>query len=413
MHLTGGVHHACVQQSQVSRHQGGTLASEVMFRPRKRRLTSFTLATASLSSTSNSPAKDIPFNSFSNVQTAPVHLRTFQPTASDTNTFDAAPTFAPPRKKNLLEWIFPFLADGTTSLVAPATSDALGPSNNPALFPQRQATGGLLSHVHQNSHPPKDQPRSTVSNTNPQDSRDTFATSTSSASTNHPVPPWSSWKHWKKISLDFYIRLLDTPQYSRLRLKQTIAPLPIIKLKPVMDLAYRGPDKSPLTMHMDVKILDCIKYRVHTDGSSHLQVRARAPMSDPRFTMDVIYERQLGTALDSVKITFRALDVAFLKAPSPGFGCKFPIRFNNGIKATIRVKKFIDRTHDIASAASRTPKISRRTHPVAPKSRKPRQDVRLGPGERSTRHLQNPSTGSLGIYGPIGIDIKLRCLEYR
>lgn len=225
----------------------------------------------------------------------------------------------------------------------------------------------------------------------------------------HRFPSWSSWKDWKKVTLDVYLRLTDRPIHTRLRLKQTIALLPVFKLKPVIDIAYRGPGVPPVSMHLDVKLLDCVKYRVRPDGKATLQVRAKAPLSDPRFCMDVIYERDLATALESVKISFRALDVAFLKAPGFGAGIKYPIRFANGVKSTLRVKKFLVDGRKIAMERGR----GKQRRPLATKAKRDAELQNARFGAQGVQAQIARGAQRFGIEGPIGVDVKFRCLEYR
>ena len=193
-----------------------------------------------------------------------------------------------------------------------------------------------------------------------------------------------------------------------MRLKQTVALLPVVKLKPVMDLGYRGPDAPPFAMHLDIKLLDCIKYRVRPDGNAFLQVRAKAPLADPRFRMDVLYQRDLATSLETVKISFRMLDVAFLKAPGIGAGFKYPIRFDNGIKTTLRVKKYL--------VESKQPKSTgrKRSRPMATRAKGKSHSRGGAPGDASPMHHQMETLrNQYRIEGPMGVDIKFRCLEYR
>lgn len=141
-------------------------------------------------------------------------------------------------------------------------------------------------------------------------------------------------------------------------------------------------------MHLTVKLLDCIKYRVFQDGRSLIQVRARAPLSDPRFEMDVIYERLLSPSpSESVRITFRMLDLAFFKMPGLGAGIKIPVQFARGVKGVLRVKKYLrlDQTPPVRETLLRK-RLAR------PHAKKP---------------------GWLGVAGPMGLDVKLRFLEYR
>lgn len=192
-----------------------------------------------------------------------------------------------------------------------------------------------------------------------------------------------------------------------MRLKQTVAVLPVLKLKPVIDFTYRGPDLPPVAMHLDIKLLDCFKYRLRQDGSSTFQVRAKAPLSDPRFLVDVVYERDLQTAAESVKLSFRALEVAFLKAPGFGTGIKFPVRFANGIKSTIRVKKYLTINGQVGNrTVVNQPLLARRSDHHARGHR--------GRLDKSSVRTHGTSTKShLGIVGPTGVDLKVRCLEFR
>lgn len=269
-------------------------------------------------------------------------------------------------------------------------SSLLGTGGRQSVFPPKKATSGLLAT------PPGDAPDDgPVPAVNTLDATDAGASTGSDG---------GFWRDWKKVTLDVYVRLLDRPRDTRVRLKQTVALLPILKLKPVIDLAYRGPSQPPVSMHLDVKALGCIKYRVRQDGSQTLQVRARAPLADPRFLMDVVYERNLATSLDSVKLSFRGMGVGFLKAPRFGAGCKVPIRFDNGVKSTIRVKKFL--FNETAKPARKKPGRGRTMQP-SPAPR-PWYGQAPAPGARQ----QGAAAPRFGIFGPAGVDIKFRCFEY-
>lgn len=311
-----------------------------------------------------------------------------QPAAPSTSGLNQAEAPSPPKGP------FSFLRDGRQSL-RDGKSPFLGRDGKSSLFPPQRATGGLFGAP---EPAPEPAPAPAPAPLEPASKPPTPAART------HRFPSWESWKDWKKISLDLCVRLVDRPRETRVRLKQTVALLPVVKLKPVIDLGFRGEAKPPVAMHLDVKLLDCLKYRVRADGSAAVQVRARAPLSDPRFVMDVVYERELASALETVKISFRALDVAFLKAPGFGAGVKFPIRFDGGIKSTVRVKKFLE----IGEAASQSSTGRRR--------------ALVGKGQRATSRYANRETqrasgqrgaSKFGISGPSGVDIKLRCLEYR
>ncbi|PXF43882.1 hypothetical protein BWQ96_06348 [Gracilariopsis chorda] len=219
-------------------------------------------------------------------------------------------------------------------------------------------------------------------------------------------PSTSTWRDWKKVSIDLYFRLTDNPRNSRLRLKQTLALLPIFKLKPIIDLSYRGPNTTPIAMRLDVKLIDCVKYMVRADGDSVLQVRAKAPLSDPRFIMDVTYERNLASSVDTVKISFRAMDLAFLKAPGLGFGFKYPVRFDNGIKVTIGAKKYLGRTANAPHQVNRAVRHTQEKGQLS--SRKGRQSARS-----SESPYQTARKTLFHLHGPTAIDVKIRCLEYR
>lgn len=221
-----------------------------------------------------------------------------------------------------------------------------------------------------------------------------------------PKPSTLTWRDWKKISIDLYLRLTDNPRNSRLRLKQTLAVLPIFKLKPIIDLRYRGPNTTPVVMRLDVKFVDCVKYMVRADGDSVLQVRAKAPLSDPRFIMDVTYERNLASFVETIKISFRAMDIAFLKAPGPGFGFKYPVRFGNGVKITIGAKKYLGSTATAPHQVNRTGRRAQEKQQVGSRSRRQNNHSSESPYQAARKAL-------VQIHGPTAIDVKVRCLEYR
>lgn len=233
--------------------------------------------------------------------------------------------------------------------------------------------------------------------------------------------PWS-FRSWKKFTLDFYVRLLDRPQDSRFRLKQTIALLPFLKLKPTVDFSANPTWLSPVRMRLDIKFLGCFKYRVRQDGSSFVIVRARTPLADPRFALDVVYVRDLLDSVDSVKLTFRALDIAFLKAPRFGAGCKIPVNFSSGVKSTIRVKKFLlressssSREKDPRGNASRSVRDHRSVNRSVQEQQRSRGDMQRQPraASRSRPRISRKNLeGAPGIYGPAGIDVKTRLWEF-
>lgn len=320
------------------------------------------------------------------------------------NSNPEVPRSSSGKRWNPLRSLFGFLRDGTQSL-SDGTSSFLGNKQSTSVLHRTRPTGGLLSDRTPETTHLQDEIQlgpSLPETTNP-------TTSPSVREPGHTFPSWSTWKDWKKLSLDLYFRIVDSPQQSRVRVKQTIALLPVVKLKPVIDFAYRGPGLPPVAMHLDVKLLDCIKYRVRPDGTSTIQVRTKSPLSDPRFAMDVLYERDNVTKVETVKIAFRALNVAFLKAPGFMFGMKFPIRFNNGIKAVVRIKKHV---HPVSQRSSWRNKghgqpgnmpsssIFRRNPETERKSKSSKQDY--GQWKLPMR-----------VDGPMGLDVKLRCLEYR
>lgn len=233
--------------------------------------------------------------------------------------------------------------------------------------------------------------------------------------------PWSL-RSWKKFTLDFYVRLLDRPRDSRFRLKQTVALLPFLKLKPTVDISATPAWQSPVRMRLDVKLLGCLKYRVRQDGSSFVLVRARAPLADPRFAMDVLYVRDLADSSDSVKLTFRALDIAFLKAPRFGAGCKIPINFSSGIKSTIRVKKYLLQESGNGGMGKSSRSNARGNAKGFSDANRGRNDERvestgtsrqLRSGKRTNNwNIRMNNDSQLGVYGPAGIDIKTRLWEF-
>lgn len=290
---------------------------------------------------------------------------------------------------------FNFLRDGTRSL-RNGTSKLFGGKGQTSILAPQKAAGGLFGSSDEQPEPDEDASDATAPTPAEQPT-----------TRKHSFPSWSTWKDWKKISLDFYVRLVDRPKDTRVRLKQTVAVLPIFKLKPVIDFTYRGPNQPPVSMHLDVKLLDCFKYRLRQDGSSTFQVRAKAPLSDPRFLIDVVYERDLQTAEESVKISLRALEVAFLKAPGFGTGVKFPIRFDNGIKSTIRVKKYLTVNGQVGNATLGNQPLLAGNVEQSANGRKRRF------GRSSLRSNETPRKPQLGVVGPSGVDLKVRCLEYR
>lgn len=341
----------------------------------------------------------MPFRRYALAQTSladpiPLHVSTSSPNQS---TRIASSNLQPesPQQPSSFNWSpFSFLRDGTRSL-RDGTSQIFGGKGQTSILAPQKAVGGLFGSNDEQTDSDED-----ISNLT------TLTPAEQSAKRKHSFPSWTTWRDWKKISLDFYIRLVDRPKDTRIRLKQTVAVLPIFKLKPVIDFTYRGPNQPPVAMHLDVKLLDCFKYRLRQDGSSTFQVRAKAPLSDPRFVIDVIYEKDLRTAADSVKISLRALEVSFLKAPGFGTGVKFPIRFDNGIKSTIRVKKYLTVNGQVGNATvGNRPLLARNAEHSA--------NGRKGRHWKLMRPHETPRKPQLGVAGPSGVDLKLRCLEYR
>lgn len=281
---------------------------------------------------------------------------------------------------------FRFLRDGTRKLGGSST--LLPNTGRSALFKTPQPTKSIFE-------PSAQQPSETMS---PADASQQGAATTA---------PQSTWRNWKKVTFDLYIRLLDRPSQTRVRLKQTLAPLPMAKLKPVIDLGYNGPQAPPVAMHLDVKLLNCLKYRLRPDGAAYFQVRVKTPLPDPRFVMDVTYQHDMQTALDTVKLSFRCLDIAFLKAPRFGGEIKFPIRFESGVKSTLRVKKFIlpERKfgHSRSSRVEHAAPSSNGIASLINRFLRPAQ-----PSATPDRQLQR-----FEFSGPMGMDVKLRCLEFR
>ncbi|CAN8063400.1 unnamed protein product [Agarophyton chilense] len=287
-------------------------------------------------------------------------------------------------------------------------------SRSRAMFPTQEATGGFLRRLRFGDtaiQKDSDAPSSTQQNkvSGPSGSEEQFQNKNDSkkGTTKHSFPSWSTWKDWKKISIDLYLRLTDDPRNARVRLKQTLALLPIAKIKPIIDLGYRSPNQSPISMRLDFKILDCVKYIFQPDGKSILQVRTKAPLSDPRFVMDIIYERELKSSVDTVKIAFRALDIAFLKAPGFGFGFIFPLRFENGIKVTVGTKKYLGNITGSQHVLNRDPSLREENQHT--RRRKPSKSV-SGSLQTSSSSQRKPW---FHIHGPNKIDVKIRCLEYR
>lgn len=300
------------------------------------------------------------------------------------------------RPQNIIDHFFNFFQD--RSFLSESKSPLLGPADRPSLFQPKQADGGLL----RSTLPPYSE--------TPDPSPD----QTDHPSAIDPESPKSSWKNWKKITVDIYFRLAQPATHSRVRLKQTIALLPILKIKPVIDLVYRP--EAPMSMHLDIKLLDAIKYRFHSDGYSFLEIRARAPLSDPRFMMDVVYQRDLQTASDSVKLSFRALGVAFLKAPNPGFGVKIPVSFDNGIKTTVRVKQFL--VQDSQDTVGHGTRHRNERAKVVSRNQVSRYGNSSNKNQSQMAAIRRKRIGNappprLRLEGPIGIDVKIRCLEYR
>lgn len=234
--------------------------------------------------------------------------------------------------------------------------------------------------------------------------------------------PWSL-KNWKRFSLDMYVRIVEKPSEARLRVKQTIAVLPFLKLKPCVDMSFDPSWTAPVRMRLDVKMFDFFKYRVLPDGSSMIQVRARAPLADPRLLVDVVYDRALSTGTDSVRVTLRGLDLVFFKAPQLGAGCKVPVQFANWLKSTIRVKKYVhDSSDDIKEFGTASMGRTRRRQNAQPDrshtdrrpwfDRRPSQDHGRGGSRGATRNPNRDEDGRRWrLHGPAGVDVKLRLWE--
>lgn len=281
----------------------------------------------------------------------------------------------------------------------PRKSHLLGSDGRTALFKPGAPSGGIIAPMARKAVTEKTpEEEKFISSDTTADQSDMAQTAPAEDGTESQrtgrFPAWKDWKNWKKVTLDVYIRLVDRPRDTRIRVKQTLAILPMLKVKPVIDFGFGGPDRPGLGMHLDVKMLDCVKYRVRMDGSSLVQVRVRGPMRDPRFMMDVVYERELGRgAKERVKMSLRMLDVGFFKMPGLGAGVKVPVRFNGGVKGTLRVKKFFKVGDDDGTVLSR--EVGKR-----------------GEGYYGVGRVGNRKP-MFGISGPTGVDIKLRCLEYR
>lgn len=129
-------------------------------------------------------------------------------------------------------------------------------------------------------------------------------------------------------------------------------------------------------------------------------------MSDPRFMLDIVYAKDFTSNKESVKISFRALDVAFLKAPRLGAGFKVPIRLGNGIKTTLLVKKFLSPDEHVIENKQKRQIDRSRSHRW--RSNRP---------DNNNISFFDPSSKrpdfSKFLYGPSGVDLKVRCLEYR
>lgn len=203
--------------------------------------------------------------------------------------------------------------------------------------------------------------------------------------------PWQ-WKQWKKMTLDFYVKLRERPTDTRIKVKQTLALLPFLKVKPMIELGAPNFKRGTLTeARLDIKAFGCFKYRIWPSGESAIQVRAKAPLSDPRFIIDVVYTRNLSDNRDRVGVTLRGLDMILLKAPRFGAGFKIPVRFQGGVKSTLLAKKFL----------FQDPKV------LEGQRRRRRTFLKSGKRPERKHRFQN-----LHIEGPTGLDIKIRCLEY-
>jgi hypothetical protein len=241
-----------------------------------------------------------------------------------------------------------------------------------------------------------------------------------------------------------YLRLVERPRESRVRVKQTLAPLPFVKLKPILDLSANPRWQSPVRFRVDVKLFDCLKYIILPTGTSYIQVRAKAPLADPRFAIDVVYTKYTSMSAfygapsalppDSVKLSFRAFDVMFLKAPRLGAGCKVPIHFASGVKSTIRVKKYLlDDVDGTDQYEKRKKAAPRGRPPAAATAAEPEARARwfefgaghvnnhVAPAEARARRVTAASSRAqpgavqprrkVGLFGPAGVDIKMRLLE--
>lgn len=207
------------------------------------------------------------------------------------------------------------------------------------------------------------------------------------------------WKDWKKMTLDVYLRLRDKPSTSRIKIKQTLSILPFLKLKPMIELGLPDHKQGALqNARLDIKAFNCFKYQLYPDGRSAIQVRVKAPLNDPNFTIDVKYMRDLNRGKDSVGITLRGWEFLFLKAPRFGAGFKIPVRFEGGVKSTLLTKKYLFQEENTEQTHRRRKSmIFERKRGYQPQQR------------RSKRHILN----NLGVEGPSGLDIKIRCLEYQ
>jgi hypothetical protein len=235
------------------------------------------------------------------------------------------------------------------------------------------------------------------------------------------------------------VRLVDRPQATRIRLKQTLGVLPFITLKPALDLSMDPTWLTPARARLDIKAFGCLKWRLRADGAPLLQLRARAPLEDPRFMLDILYERNLADHTDAVRVSFRGFNWAFLKAPHLGAGVKVPVSFASGVKSTIRIKQFlVDDTEAAGDPGNRSkpvPAVGGRSYERI-SDEKPRSAGLFGgnPGTHA-RHSQavrnrnaSPHSNSMttqddgipsqGRYpgwrlkGPIGMDIKLRLIQF-
>lgn len=190
-------------------------------------------------------------------------------------------------------------------------------------------------------------------------------------------------KPWRKFCLDLYLRLMLPSQHSYLRIKQTISPLPFLSFKPSVFLVSSA--SYPVRMYFDIKLFRFFKLRVHGDGSAFAGARFRLPLRDSRFDLDLCYERELRTGKDSVKITCMAWSCLFLQLPRFRVGAKVPAKLGEQYKMELWMKKYL-----AINQQSTTETLLDRG------------------GRRENQWWQR-----VAVRGPIGMDLKIRCLESR